>query len=81
MNEDERRIQMTEARKRSVRFDELREQNVPAFTARARIAVEILKSKGIEEYTLYVVNWSSVYKFHWQMYAFQEALMEELEDG
>jgi len=73
-------METTEEKKRRILFNEMREMKVPTFTARARIAVEILKSKGIEEYTLYVVNWSSVYKFHWQMFAFQKALMEALED-
>jgi len=48
-------------------------------TERAKEAVKILNEKGLEEYTLYVVNWSSVYKYHWMMFAFQKALIEELE--
>jgi len=63
------------------RFEILREEGCSSFNARARVAVEILRARGVEEYTSYIVNWSSVYKFHWQMFAFQKALMEELENG
>lgn len=49
-----------------------------AFDERAKRAVEILRADGLVEYTMYVVNWSSVYKFHWMMHAFQVALMKEL---
>jgi hypothetical protein len=71
-----------EYRIRVRRFEQLRsEERLSCFNARARVAVEILQERGMEEYTMYVVNWSSVYKFHWQMFAFQKALMEELKNG
>lgn len=51
-----------------------------AFDIKAKFAVNLLMTKGIEEYTLFVVNWASVYKFHWMMFAFQKSLLKEIKN-
>ena len=54
------------------------QKKVSAFKVKAEEAVRLLKTEGIESYTAYVVNWSSVYKYHWMMNAFTDALVKEL---